>query len=211
MHLYSASAGGNQRSLSNWQSNRTTDPLISPVDGATLADFIGDDYDPEYGNPLIDQLNLAATQMCIKYTGMELLDRDYTLTMDRMPERQSGYFGVSILAALRAWWINLPVYPVIDISVITVGGDSVLADAEIDLASTPARVRIPSAGLGDVVIQYKAGHADPDYIPPSILTGIMMLAAYLYEHRGACDATDAMHKSGAADMWAPHVMYVGGL
>lgn len=175
-------------------SNRTLDPLISPVTNSELAEFLS----VEASDPLLPGLLLAASQACIDYTNIELLERDYTLKYDRTPERQAGYAGLGIMGSLSAWWISIPLWPVPSIQSVTVGGEVVTPDQ--DLNSKPARVAIQ--GFGPTEVHYTAGHADSADIPPLLILGIKMLAAYLYEHRGACDVQDAIKQSGAASVWA---------
>lgn len=188
---------GNQRLRANKSSNRTTDALASPVTAQELADFLSIDYDAADAS-LYNGFLLAASDACIRYTNLELLQRTYTYKADRSPERQQGYGGVGIMYAYRAWWINLPVYPVISVTTVEVDGDT--ADSpQIDLDSRPARVE-PSE-MGAIEIVYEAGHATAAEINPQLLLGMKMLSAYLYEHRGMCDATEAVKASGAASLW----------
>lgn len=188
---------GNQKLRANKTSNRTTDPLLSPVTAQELADFLSIEYNAADASLYNGFLN-AASDACIRYTNLELLQRTYTFKADRFPERQEGYGGVGIMYAYRAWWINLPVYPVISVTTVEVDGET--ADSpQIDLDSRPARVEPKEMGAVEIV--YEAGHATAAEINPQLLLGIKMLAAYLYEHRGMCDVNDAIKSSGAATMW----------
>jgi hypothetical protein len=45
-------------------------------------------------------------------------------------------------------------------------------------------------------------------VPTAIKTAIMMIAAFMYEHRGQCDANDAIKKSGAANLLRPYKVEV---
>jgi hypothetical protein len=191
--MWTASPSGNQRTRPNQSSNRTAEPLASPVDVSDFAEFIG----VEPTDPMLSGFLLAATQACIDHTNYELLERTYTYKLDRAPQRQAGYTGVGIMASLSAWSIELPLWPVKSIESVTFNGEA--ATPDFDLDSKPARVEI--AGRGAVVIEYTAGHAEPEEIDARLLLGIKLLAAYLYEHRGACEMTDAIAKSGARGMW----------
>ena len=188
---------GNQRLRPNKSSNRTTDSLVSPITPQQLADFLSIDYNAADAN-LYNGFLLAACDACIKYTNVELLQRTYTFKSDRYPERQEGYGGVGIMYAYRSWWINLPVYPVISVTSVEVDGTAA-DDPSIDLDSIPARVEPKEMGAIEIV--YEAGHATAAEINSQLLLGVKMLAAYLYEHRGMCDVTDAVRASGAATLW----------
>lgn len=188
---------GNQRLRPNQSSNRTSDPLVSPVSAEQLADFLSIDF-VEADRDLYNGFLLAATDACIKHTNIELLEREYTLKYDRFPERQSGLAGVGLMYAYRAWWMNLPVYPVSSVTSVIVN-DEPADDPLIDLDSRPARVE--PRELGETIIVYTAGHATAAEINPQLLLGIKMLAGYLYEHRGMCDVKDAIKSSGAGSLW----------
>lgn len=189
--------GGNQRLRPNVVSNNTSDTLVTPVTPTELADFLSIDYNDADENLYIGFL-LAATDQCIKYTNIELLERTYTLKTDYYPQRQAGFAGVGMMHAYRSWWINLPLYPVQSVTSVTVN-EVAAVDPIIDLSSRPARVE--PTEMGAIEIQYVAGHATPFEINPQLLLGITMLAAYLYEHRGACDVGNAVKSSGAAMLW----------
>jgi hypothetical protein len=53
----------------------------------------------------------------------------------------------------------------------------------------------------ELEIAYTAGM---ETIPAAIKYGIMQVATYLYDHRGDCDADDAIRKSGAANLLKPY-------
>jgi len=195
---------GNQRLRPNKSSNRTTAPLVSPVTAQQLADFLSIDYNAADAD-LYNGFLLAACDACIKYTNIELLSRQYTYKADRFPERQSGLGGVGIMYAYRSWWIDLPLFPVISVSTVKIEGEAAV-DPLIDLDSRPARV--DPRQMGSVEIVYTAGHATAAAINPQLLLGVKMLAAYLYEHRGACDVADAVKQSGAATLWDSSRMLV---
>lgn len=195
---------GNQRLRPNYQSNRPQTNLLSPVSAQELADFLSLDFDADDGQ-ILNGFLLAATQACIDYTNIELLEREWVFKMDRNPERQPGYAGVGILHAYASWWLSIPVWPVLSVDAVEVAGEAV-TPASVDLSSRPARVEVDESG--SIEIQYTAGHEAIDDINPQLLLGIKMLAGYLYEHRGACDIADAIGKSGAAMMWNNSKMMV---
>lgn len=194
---------GNQRLRPNYQSNKPQDVLLSPVSPNELADFLSLEFCSD--TELLTGYLLAATQACLDYTNIEMLERQWVLKMDRNPERQAGYLGVGLMHAYAAWWVQLPVYPVQSIDSVKVAGESVTARS-IDIDSRPARVEVDESGA--IEITYTAGHASIQDINPQLLLGIKMLAGYLYEHRGACDVGEAVKASGAAMMWGNSRMVI---
>jgi len=194
---------GNQRLRPNYQSNKPQDVLLSPVSPSELANFLSLEFCSD--TELLTGYLLAATQACLDYTNIEMLERQWVLKMDRNPERQAGYLGVGLMHAYAAWWVQLPVYPVQSIDSVKVAGESVTARS-IDLDSRPARVEVDESGA--IEITYTAGHASIQDINPQLLLGIKMLAGYLYDHRGACDVGEAVKASGAAMMWGNSRMVI---
>jgi len=195
---------GDQKLRPNVSSNRTADALVSPVTNQELADFLG----VAVTDPLLPGLLLSATQAFIDFANMELLARTYTLKIDRYPDSQPGFSGLASMSATLAPWIDLPIYPAASIASVEIDGEAVTYES--DLASRPARVA-PEIARGIVEIVYDAGFAAAGDIPADIKTGIMLMAAYLYEHRGACTTADAVAESGAYGMWRRHRMWIGGL
>jgi len=157
---------------------------------------------------LIDGLLVAACQFYIDYTNKELLKRNYTLKYDRYPERQSAFGGLGAMHSNQDWWISFCVWPVDSIVSVTVDNE-VLVDGDdysYDLDSEPARLTLEQTLACPIVINYDAGYATSEEIPPNALTGIQLLTAYLFDHRGACDVSMAAQQSGAKTMWASDVM-----
>jgi hypothetical protein len=51
--------------------------------------------------------------------------------------------------------------------------------------------------MSEIRIEYTAGMA---FVPGAIRTAIMMIGGFIYDHRGGCDAEDALKKSGAINL-----------
>lgn len=185
---------GNQRTRPNRITNRTDDELVAAVTVSELAEFLGvDDADS-----LLDGMALAATDAVAKYTNVELCKRNWTYRADRYPERQSGFTGIGAMPALGAWWVDLPAWPVIDVTSVTAHDYSFDGDGRVFIGS-------PEAPL---VIEYVAGYEE---VPAALKQAVLMLASFLYEHRGACDVDEAGKRSGAFALAQGYKRYVGGL
>jgi len=183
-------------------SNKTADPISPPFTADDVADFIGlplplSDAD----TAIIEALSKAAVQQYIDRTGREMLARDYTWKASRHPERVPSYGGLGASPAALSWWIELPVSPVSAIASVTVD-DVVTTGYQFEPDHIPARLVMDSYTGGAIVIEYTAGYATAAEVPDSARLGAMMLAAYLYDHRGACSVDDAVNNSGAGALWA---------
>ena len=194
-------SNGNQRARLNKRSNTTADTLVSPVTAEQFSDYLGLDYSPE-DDVLLNAHLLSVCGWYIAHMSNELLQRSYTLKFDRYPSGES-FTGLSPIHANANAWIDIPVYPVSEITEVLVA--EVVTVSTSDLDSKPPRVFINNYGQ-DIVITYIAGYATVAEIPPSVILGINMMAAYLYEHRGACEIGDAAKESGAASVWGYNAM-----
>ena len=164
---------------------------VSPVAVAELQHFL----DVDSTDTLDDMLSIA-TDAVIRYLNRELLPRQWQLVINRrmepvtvrynrFPDRQFG-------------WVELPYSHLLSVDSVEVDGDAV--DHDVDILSTPGRVYVDQIGE-QLEVVYTAGSV---VIPASIKTGIKMLAAFYFEHAGACDVTDALHKSGAEAVLRPY-------
>ena len=108
--------------------------------------------------------------------------------------------------------IYLPLGPVASVDSVEVldrDGDATEIEASeytLDTDSQPARIYLHEHHTGREIaflrIDYTAGYgASAEDVPRLIQHGILMHAAYLYEHRGDCDAESAAMKSGALDTY----------
>lgn len=193
---------GNQQTRPNVVASWTDDDLASPVSAVELAVYLGLIDDDASGAPqeaMLEGLLLAATQAVIDFTNVEVVQRSWTAKWDRYPERNVPYGGLAPIAALGAWWVTLPRWPVVSV-------DSVSADSWTAHLQT-GRVELTGPET-PLVIEYQAGY---DQAPAWAKEAIKLIAAYLYDHRGECDASDAITKSGAKALLWPRRRFVGGL
>lgn len=195
-------SNGNQRARPNKQSNTTAEALVSPVTAEEFSDYLDLDYDASQ-DALLNAHLLTACGWYIAHMNNELLAREWSLKFDRYPSEGESFTGLSPVYANLSDWINIPLYPVSVISSLTVDGE--VATFTFDLDSKPPRIFLDNYGE-NIVITYSAGYATAAGIPQSVILGINMMAAYLYEHRGACDIGNAAKESGAASVWGYNAM-----
>ena len=184
---------------------QTTDPLQSPVTAQELADWLALDN----ADPLLTPMLLTATDAVIRRLGYDLLARDWTYTLWDWPVVGTPTSpSLSRQASDLDRVIDLPYAKIISLDSVTSYGAAVTgAVARQDDVALPRGVERYAYQINDdpaLVFEYRAGFGEAaDDVPDSIKTAIKQMAGFLYEHRGACDATDAMHKSGAAVMLTP--------
>ena len=186
----------------------TNDELISPVSTQELADWLKMD---DNSDPLLAGLLLSATQCVIDWMQRDLLPRDWSVTYNDWPKPRQG-------VQLKYGWpgyqdsVDLPYTQLVSVDSVTVYGQAFATEDYLILAGNPAQVRFknffsqPITDSPAIVITYRAGF---DVIPQSIKTAITMIAAYMHQHAGACDASEAMTKSGAATLLHPYRVRAG--
>lgn len=179
-------------------------PVVPVITNAELADWLGVDNT----DTLLPIMATTATSMAIEYLEAELIDRQRTVIYECWPT--SGTDGTPQISRN-----NLHLYLTVKLPYAVFGSvDSVeiFGEAWTDyrlLDSKPLEIYfnpIPAIGDDDnpaLNITYTAGYGDIDDIPQQIKSAVLMLAAYLYEHRGVCDSASAIKESGAALALSP--------
>lgn len=180
---------------------RTTDPLVPPVTAQELADFsVIDATDPSIPSVLI-----MATDAVIQFLNLDLTPRAYTLTHWDWPSTGARtHPNLTALPYRLNREIMLPFAGLVSVESVEVYG------VATTLFTARERSLVFSQGVPfnahksnedpAIVVEYTAG-LDP--IPAAIKQAVIMLAAFLYEHRGACDMPAAFTMSGARQMLQP--------
>lgn len=187
---------------------RTADPIVSPVTNQELADWLSL---PDATDPSLPALLKAATGSVIQWLGLDLLTRAWTLTHDYWPTH--GSVRMPTLSGQNGYYkreISLPYANLQSVTSVTLYGE---ATTEFNVLGNTVVLdynvyRTELDGFNEnpaIVIEYQAGYgATAADIPGDILTAITMLAAYQFEHRGGCNAGNALVESGAAQLLAPY-------
>ena len=183
--------------------SETQGATVSPVPLAAALEFASI---PGPTDPLMESLLVAAADAVINYIGFDLLTREWTLTHWDWPTygtlaarnlgQPTGAFAreISLPYARNAAVISVTSYGEAQLTFTNRGRSIVLRGSGRDgFNDDPALVVVYEAGFG----------ADADDIPAQIKQAILMLAAWMSEHRGQCDAADGIGKSGAASMLTP--------
>jgi len=193
-------------STQNFVSITPTTPLTAAATPAELAEYLGLIADQSETPPNVAMLNgllLAATQAVIDATGVQIVSRDFVCRYDYYPQTQPAFGGLAPLNSVPAPWLSFGVYPVTAIDGVTVGTDLLPpTDYEYDAA----RLWFASLVNGRIGIALTAG-------APTELgkAAVLAVAAYMYEHRGGCDAGDAVKQSSAWALIKGQRRFAGGL
>ena len=166
---------------------------VSPVDAADLAAFIGVDAD----DVLLPGMLQAATDAVIRYINQDLIEREW---VGIVPVPAPARLQVSPYIDPPSTF-DMPYTALVEVTSVTGNGDEVL-DYTLQDQRRPAKITVHGWDyLSEIRIEYTAGMAS---IPAAIKSAIMMLASFLYDHRGGCDADDALRKSGAVNLLRPY-------
>ena len=159
-------------------------------------------------DPLLPRIARMASAIGVEYLQRELITRERRVIYQTWPVIGTLTDGLSGRTAKLSEHITLPYAQLLSVEDVAINGEAtedfgIVYDSPVKLRVNP--VFDSSDSLPVIDIAYMAGFGDYiSSVPQGIRDGLMMLAAYLYEHRGACDVDDAIKKSGAAQMLQPY-------
>lgn len=167
--------------------------LVSPVTVAEFAEFIGSDA----GDPILPGLLDAATDAVIHYLNLDLLQRDW---VGIVPAPTSARLQLSPYLDPPSTF-ELPYTGLMSVNGV-IGNEDKPLEFSVQAQRRPAKVTVNGWDyLSEIRIEYTAGM---ESVPAAIKSAIMMLGSFLFDHRGTCDATDGIKKSGAAMLLRPY-------
>ena len=160
----------------------TDPPLAEPVTLAELKAHLRIDAGDE--DALLEGLIRVARAHLEAVTGVALMSQGFRLLLDDWPRG-------SVIQLMRT-----PVQTVDAIVVYDADGEPqtlALTDMLLDAAARPARLVIrerprPGQPINGIEIEFTAGFATANEIPPELIRAILVHAAHLYEFRGAVSA-----------------------
>ncbi len=182
-------------------------PVTTAIELADLADWLVVDV----SDPVLPMVARLATAHVIEYLQSELVERQRTVVYQQWPARGSyAHLSISPRNDQIEHDVMLPYAQLISVESVTAYGEALDAADYRILDTKPASIRLsPQYATSDdfpaLSVEYAAGFGPTAQdVPEEIRIGIMTLAGYLYEHRGACDVDMAMRSSGAAAMLYPY-------
>lgn len=178
--------------------NALTD-TVSPATPSELAELL------DVTDPILGPMLQAATDAAEAWLNSAIVEREFKAYWANFP----GYFvqaGISPnLRTAGDCYVELPYTRLLALNSVEVQGEPFTA---YELRRTnPARI-YAYPQTGDLEITYTAGWAPAD-VPGAIKQGVLMAAAFLYEHRGSCDADGALMRSGGADLMRRYKIELG--
>lgn len=195
-----------------------TPPGVEPITAAELKLFLEIESSETRWDDLLDALIVTARQHAEEYLGAALITTVFVASYDRVPMGVSPWWdGVRELPVTAVQEVGReipvprwPLQSVASVDFIDDDDTATTADASsyyVDTARVPPRVVLrfgqvwPTVNLrpaNGVQVTFTAGYGDAaEDVPQQIRQALIMMAAYLFEHRGACDPGDAARRSGA--------------
>jgi len=181
-------------------------PIESVITAAEFAAFVG----TSETDPLIPILSASATDSISRYLEIELIDRQRRMTSDFWPIVGTNTSpSLSRPDAEAETDIKLPyshTATTLDSALaygVTVTPDLLKGKPFIIRFDTFPAITLDGGELA-LDVTYTTGYGTINDVPINIKMAVLNLAAYMYEHRGECDAAQALYKSGAADMVASY-------
>lgn len=188
--------------------SKATGTLTPPVTTQELADWLRLD---DATDPVLNGILLASTSYVIERLQSELINRTRTVTYQHWPTvGRIPNVSISHTEAEFVREIKLPYATLVSVKLVELYGEA-FTDYTIQ-QTTPATLYMSSGTFvapqtePAIYVEYTAGYgATATDVPDAIKAGVTMLAAYMYEHRGACDAMQAFNNSGAKELLTPYM------
>lgn len=174
-----------------------------------LADWLATDNT----DPLLPVMGATATAMAIDYCQREFITRERTVTYNVWPVVGTVTRGLSGSNHMLSSQVKLPYAQAVAVLSVELSGEVTTDYAlmkgapdylQFDTVETGSDVFTPA-----IVATYTAGYGTIDDVPQGIKSAVLMLASFLYSHRGGCDADHALKQSGAAMALNPYRMTMG--
>lgn len=202
-------------------SARTVAPTSEPITVGELRDMLRLPIGQE--ETVLQQCLITARETIERLTGLAIITQTWKLVLDNWPSGKEAWWdGVQDGAITELYsgggprWVEIPVYPLQSVSEVTTfnsAGDATIVSVsdifDVDILSIrgrmilkdgqvwPAALRTTSA----IQIVYVAGYGDSwSDVPFGVRHAVLQLAAYLYTHRGDCNAETAFSSSGASSL-----------
>lgn len=177
-------------------------PSQSPVSMGEALDFLGLPSQPS--DPLVDSLLSVATDAVVSFLGRDFQHRQWRAVWWDWPVTGTvAARNVGLPTGREAREVALPYADEAEIVALLSYGDEpedvIVRDRAIVLFGVGLRGSNEDPALDVTYYPVPEGYDAPEQVRQAVL----MLAAWLYEHRGDCDAADGMRKSGAATILAP--------
>lgn len=180
--------------------NALTD-TVSPATPSELAELLGVDA----SDPLLPGMLQAATDAAEAFLHSAIVSREFEAYWENFPDS----IPVEGLSAggrrVGDNFVELPYTRLLTLTSVEVQGEPFTA-YEVR-RTNPARL-YAYPQYGDLKVTYTAGWEVAN-VPGAIKQGILMAAAFLYEHRGTCDAAQALERSGGAGIMQRYQIELG--
>lgn len=173
----------------------------SPVLVQELEAFLGL---PSAAEATLQGLLDAATDAAVSFLGHDIQRRQWRATWWDWPTVGTiAGRNLSLRTGREAREVELPYAQAAEVVAVASYGESVT-----DFIARDRAIVLNGAGANgsndEPALTVTYWPVPDGYFPPSsVLHGVLMLAAWMFEHRGACDAMEALRRSGAAGALTP--------
>lgn len=175
---------------------------VSPATPSELAAFLG--CDPT--DTLLPGILIAATDGAEVWLNRAIVEREYVAYWSDWPNTGAvNYRDLSHDSNGPACYVELPYTGPATVTAVEVS-DTAFTAYSLRMTNPVRLYAYPQQG--GLSVTYTAGWEVAD-VPGAIKQGIIEAAAFMYEHRGACDAQDALMRSGGADKMRRYKIELG--
>lgn len=188
----------------------TTDVLKPPVRGFELSRWARLDSD----DPTIETTLVLATSLVVSFLKQDLLTRNWSLKYKEWPT--VGTYSSRAISPASACLKSCIELPNANLQAVTsVKVNNVVTTDYTIVAGKPTALQFDTIPTYDsdnyaLEVEYTAGYGTSlESVPRPIRDAILMVAAYIAEHRGGCDSGDAISQSGAKMFLIPYAVNGG--
>jgi hypothetical protein len=175
----------------------SVDVLTVPA-GAVAPVYLAERLGVDASDPLLPGYILAATEAAGEYLRRAITSRQLRVTFEEWPGVGAVGAWLSGSRARLGGFVELPYTgPIATVDTVTSNGAAVTGWQLVK--GNPARLVL--SPVLPLTVTYTTGWTTP---PAPITEAVAMLAAFMYEHRGQCDAADQINRSGAAALLNPY-------
>lgn len=209
--------------MDKWRglSRTAQNPEPLAIELASLKDFLGIEPADTSSDALLSYLARSSQSFLRHLLGIEFINSTYVVTYDCVPQKSDVWWdgvregAISDLYSEQRY-LECPASPLVSITSINfygTDGTPNLVDTSIYFAETqsnpgravlnfgkvwPTIILRPAAGIE---ITFVAGYGTTaSDVPFDLQQAVIAMTAYLFEHRGTCEVSDAYRKSGAQSM-----------
>jgi hypothetical protein len=185
----------------------STKPLTQVVPVVTVAELAAW-LDVDAADPILTIMLNAATGSAIEYLQHELINRERVVIYQRWPTTGTNT-GRTLSPGNETYEHVIALPYALDATISELKLYNIVSTEFFKQDLKPTKILIDNFTISSeddfpaIVVNYTSGYGAIADVPEMIKLGVLLIAAFMYEHRGGCKADQIMKQSGAESYLAP--------